>query len=170
MKRKTFGDMHCPIARSLERVGDWWNILILRDAFYGLTRFDEFQESLGIATSTLARRLEDLVASGLLARRLYCEKPPRHEYVLTDAGRDFRPVMLAMVVWGNRHFAPEGASIELADVETGAPLDLVLTDRATGRSVERVRLVPGPAADASMRRRIAESAARSRILSGDERA
>ena len=157
MKRKTFGHMQCPIARSLERVGDWWNILILRDAFYGLSRFDEFQESLGIATSTLSRRLEDLVASGLLERRLYCEKPPRHAYVLTDAGRDFRPVMLAMVGWGNRHFAPEGASIEIADAETGARLDLVLADRATGRPIDKVRIVAGPAADEAVRERIARA-------------
>ena len=170
MKRKTVGHMQCPIARSLERVGDWWNILILRDAFYGLRRFDEFQESLGIATSTLARRLDDMVAAGLLERRLYCERPPRHEYVLTAAGRDFRPVLLAMVGWGNRQFAPEGPSIELADAETGAPVDLVPVDRATGRRVERVRVVPGPAADAAMRRRITESAARSRLLSRDARA
>ena len=155
MKRKTFGHMQCPIARSLERVGDWWNILILRDAFYGLSRFDEFQESLGIATSTLSRRLDDLVASGLLERRLYCEKPPRHAYVLTDTGRDFRPVMMAMVGWGNRRFAPEGASIELVDAETGALVDLVPTDRATGRRVETVRVVAGPAADEAIRRRVA---------------
>ncbi len=159
MKRKTFGDMQCPIARGLERVGDWWNILILRDAFYGLRRFDEFQESLGIATSTLARRLDDMVASGLLERRLYSERPPRHDYVPTDVARDFRPVMLAMLAWGNRHFAPEGASVELADAETGAPIDPVLVDRATGRPVTKVRVVAGPAAGESLRRRI-DTAAR----------
>ena len=155
MKRKTFGHMQCPIARSLERVGDWWNILILRDAFYGLSRFDEFQTSLGIATSTLSRRLDDLVASGLLDRRPYCEKPPRHEYVLTQAGRDFRPVLHAMLGWGNRHFAPEGTSIELADAATGALVDLVPVERGTGRIVERVKIVAGPAADASIRQRVA---------------
>ena len=163
MKRKTFGHMQCPIARSLERVGDWWNILILRDAFYGLTRFDEFQASLGIATSTLSRRLDDLVASGLFRRRLYCEKPPRNQYVLTDAGRDFRPVMMAMVGWGNRHFASEGASIELADAETGAPVDLVPVERGTGRLVSRVRVVAGPAADAAIRERVARIPALRRL-------
>ncbi len=146
--------MQCPVARGLERVGDWWNILILRDAFYGLKRFDEFQTSLGIATSTLARRLDDMVASGLLARRLYCERPPRHEYVLTDAGRDFRPVLLAMVGWGNRNFAPEGASIEIADAETGQRVDLVMVDRATGREPRRLRPVAGPAADDIIRQRL----------------
>ena len=69
MRRKSFGNMQCPIARSLERVGEWWSILILRDASLGLTRFDEFQESLGIAPNILTRRLKALVEAGLLARR-----------------------------------------------------------------------------------------------------
>ena len=154
MKRKTFGHMQCPVARSLERVGDWWNILILRDAFYGIRRFDEFQQSLGIASSTLSRRLDDLVASGLLEKRLYNERPPRHEYVLTQAGRDFRPVLLAMVGWGNRNFAPEGASVLIADSETGETVDPVLVDRATGRELSSIRPIAGPAADALTRKRM----------------
>ena len=97
MQRKSFGDMQCPIARSLERVGEWWSILILRDAFHGLTRFDEFQKSLDIAPNILTRRLAALVESGLLERRRYSERPPRDEYILTDLGRDFRPVMQALL-------------------------------------------------------------------------
>jgi len=108
MQRKSFGNMQCPIARSLKRVGEWWSILILRDALHGLTRFDEFQQSLPIAPNMLARRLNALVDSGLLERRRYCERPPRDEYLLTDRGRDFRPVLLSLVAWGNKHFAPEG--------------------------------------------------------------
>jgi DNA-binding HxlR family transcriptional regulator len=69
MRHKSFGNMQCPIARSLERVGEWWSILILRDAFHGLSRFDEFQENLGIAPNMLARRLKSLVEAGLLERR-----------------------------------------------------------------------------------------------------
>ena len=145
--------MPCPVARSLERVGDWWNILVLRDAFYGIRRFDDFQASLGIATSTLARRLDSLVESGLLERRLYCERPPRHEYVLTETGRDFRPVMLALLAWGNRHFAPEGPSVELADRVTGARIDPVIVDRLTGRPVTDAYIVAGPAANDALRRR-----------------
>src|SRR4051794_9721287 len=97
MQRKSFGRMACPIARSLERVGEWWSILILRDAFYGLTRFDEFQTSLGIAPNILTRRLNALVEAGLLKRRRYSQRPPRYEYVLTERGLDFRPVMQAML-------------------------------------------------------------------------
>jgi DNA-binding HxlR family transcriptional regulator len=79
MHRTSFQDAYCPIARSLERVGEWWSILILREAFYGMTRFDEFQKSLGIAPNMLSRRLAGLVEAGLLEKRAYSEKPPRHE-------------------------------------------------------------------------------------------
>src|SRR5919204_89646 len=111
MQRKSFGRMTCPIARSLERVGEWWSILILRDAFHGLTRFDQFQKSLDIAPNMLTRRLNALVKGGLLERRRYSERPPRYEYLLTERGRDFRPVLLALLAWGNKHFTPEGASV-----------------------------------------------------------
>ena len=128
--------MPCPIARGLERVGEWWSILILRDAFYGLTRFDEFQKSLGIAPNMLTRRLSGLVEAGLLERRRYSERPPREEYLLTERGRDFRPVLLAFMAWGNRHFTPEGRSVELVDAATGIAADPVLVDRATGRLLD----------------------------------
>src|SRR5881394_89406 len=104
MQRKRFGRMLCPIARSLERVGEWWSILILRDALGGLTRFDQFQRSLDIAPNMLMRWLNGLVEAGLLERRRYSERPSRDEYVLTARGRDFRPVVVALYVWGNRHF------------------------------------------------------------------
>ena len=157
MRRTGFADLPCPIARSLERVGEWWSILILRDAFAGLTRFEEFQDSLGIAPNMLTRRLTALVEDGLLERRRYSERPPRHEYVLTERGRDFRPVLLAMMAWGNRHFAPEGASVQIVDAQTGAPADPVLVDRATGRPIIGPDFVvaPGPAAGEGTRRRLA---------------
>jgi DNA-binding HxlR family transcriptional regulator len=160
MQRKSFGAMRCPIARSLERVGEWWSILILRDAFHGLTRFDQFQDSLGIAPNMLTRRLNALVESGLLERRRYSEHPPRHEYVLTERGRDFRPVLWALLTWGNKHFAPEGASVVLADAATGALADPVLIDRVSGKVMtsETFRSVPGPAANGSTRARHSRSA------------
>ena len=132
MQRKSFEAMSCPIARSLERVGEWWSILILRDAFQGLTRFDEFQKSLDIAPNMLTRRLKALVEAGLLERRRYSERPPRDEYLLTERGRDFRPVLWSLLAWGNKHFAPEGASVLLVDSATGTPADPVLVDRARG--------------------------------------
>src|ERR1700733_1397021 len=133
MQHKGFADMPCPIARSLERVGEWWSILILRDAFKGKTRFDQFQKSLGIAPNMLTRRLNTLVESGLLERRLYSEKPPRHEYVLTPRGHDFRPVLWALVAWGNKHFPPEGETVVVVDAETGEQADPVLVDSRSGR-------------------------------------
>jgi len=164
MQRASFGSMACPIARGLERVGEWWSILILRDTFSGMTRFDEFQKSLGIAPNMLTRRLNALVAAGLLQRYRYSLHPPRHEYLLTERGRDFRQVLLAMFAWGNRHFAPEGASIVIADARTGAQADPILVDRTTGRLIvdPDYVLAPGPAATETVRRRLA--GARGRLL------
>ena len=155
MRRKSFGHMQCPIARSLERVGEWWSILILRDASLGLMRFDEFQESLGIAPHILTRRLKALVEAGLLERRRYSERPPCDEYVLTQAGRDFRPVLWALLAWGNKHFAPEGASVVVVDSRTGVEADPVLVDGKSGRplATPAFRSAAGPAADARTRRR-----------------
>src|ERR1700748_2678726 len=133
MQRKSFGTMPCPIARSLERVGEWWSILILRDAFRGLSRFDQFQASLGIAPNMLTKRLNALVDSGLLEKRAYSEHPPRPEYVLTGRGRDVRPVLWALLAWGNKHFAPEGPSVVVVDSKTGEMADPVLVDRKSGR-------------------------------------
>src|SRR4051794_32720847 len=101
MRRKSTARSDCPIARSLDRVGEWWSILIIRDALNGLARFDEFQENLGIAPNMLARRLARLVDAGLLEKRCYSTRPRRYEYRLTPRGRDFRPVLLAFLDWGN---------------------------------------------------------------------
>lgn len=156
MKRKNLGAMQCPIARGLERVGEWWSILILRDAFAGMTRFDEFQKSLGIAPNMLTRRLTALVEAGLLERHRYSEHPPRDEYRLTRRGQDFRPVLLTMLAWGTRHFAPEGPSVRIVDAETGAEADPVLVDRITGRPLigPHYVLVPGPTAAEATRQRL----------------
>ncbi len=153
MQRTNFGDMPCPIARALDRVGEWWSMLILRDALAGITRFDAFQKRLGIAPNMLSRRLDGLVESGLLERRRYNERPPRDEYVLTERGRDFQPVLHALLAWGNRHFAPDGVNIVLADAETGALADPVMVDRITGRPLDQgfVKLT-GEAARAAVAR------------------
>ena len=157
MQHKSFGKMACPIARSLERVGEWWSILIIRDALHGFRRFDEFQKSLNIAPNILTRRLSALVDAGLLERRRYSERPPRYEYILTERGRDFRPVIVAMFAWGNRHFAPEGASVLLVDKKTKAPVDPVLVDRKSGKPLNERDFVfaAGPAASERTRRRYA---------------
>jgi len=164
MQRTSFGNMQCPIARSLERVGEWWSILILRDAFHGLTQFDQFQKSLGIAPNMLTRRLNALVENDLLEKRLYQQHPPRYEYVLTERGRDFRPVLWVLLAWGNRHFAPEGPSVVVVDAATGEPADPVLIDRNSGKvmTAATFRSVPGPAADERSRARLLGSMAQAR--------
>lgn len=155
MKRKSFQQMRCPIARSLERVGEWWSILILRDAFAGLTRFDEFQRSLGIAPAMLTRRLNALVQAGLLERRRYCDRPPRDDYVLTPSGRDFKPVLVLLQEWGSAHFAPEGASVITVNSQTGLKAEPVLMDRVSGLPITDsfFRTAPGPAASTSIHQR-----------------
>ena len=107
MQHTSFRTSPCPVARSLEYVGEWWSIMILRDAFRGLTRFDQFQKSLGIAPNILSRRLRALVEAGLLQKSRYSDHPPRDEYLLTEAGRDFGPVLRALVTWGKTHFPSE---------------------------------------------------------------
>lgn len=157
MLRTRFKTMNCPIARSLDRVGEWWTILILRDAFSGFTRFDEFEQNLGIAPNMLIKRLEGLVESGLMEKRCYSARPPRHEYLLTERGRDFRPVLLALLAYGNRHFAPEGASVMVVDAQTGAPAEPTIVDRNSGRPLTEpdFAIVAGPAASETTKARLA---------------
>ena len=133
MQRKSFADMACPIARSLEQVGEWWSMLILRDAFAGKTRFDEFQQSLGIAPNMLARRLASLVEAGMLERRPYSLRPPRDAYLLTERGRDFRTVLVALLAFGHRHFAVAGGGTRIVDARTGATAEPMLVDRRSGK-------------------------------------
>ncbi|SMC73007.1 winged helix-turn-helix transcriptional regulator [Kibdelosporangium aridum] len=102
MKRSSLARWPCSIARTMDLLGDWWTPLVLRESFYGIRRFDEFQRTLGIARNTLTERLTRLVAEGLLEKQMYQEKPLRYEYVLTEKGRDFFAVLLAMTRWGDR--------------------------------------------------------------------
>ena len=133
MQRKSFADMACPIARSLEQVGEWWSMLILRDAFAGKRRFDEFQQSLGIAPNMLTRRLASLVEAGMLERKPYSVRPPRDEYLLTERGRDFRTVLVALLAFGHRHFSVAGGGARVVDAATGETVDPMLVDRRTGK-------------------------------------
>src|SRR6201991_651293 len=157
MRRKSLEKANCPIARSLERVGEWWSILILRDALHGYTRFEEFRESLGVAPNILTTRLARLVDDGFLEKRQYSEKPPRFEYVPTQRGRDFRPVLLSLMAFGNKHFAPEGAMVEVVNTKTGKPADIGVYDKATGLPIAApdFKMVPGPAATARTKARYA---------------
>jgi DNA-binding HxlR family transcriptional regulator len=108
----------CPVARTLQLIGEWWTVLIVRDAFPGLTRFDQFRRSLDISPAIHANRLQALVDAGIMVRRRYSEHPPRDEYLLTDSGRALRPVIAALRVWGERHFGR--AQVEAEEHEPAA--------------------------------------------------
>ncbi|MBX5040145.1 helix-turn-helix transcriptional regulator [Rhizobium lentis] len=157
MQRTSFSHFKCPAARALESVGDWWSILILRDAFQGLSRFDEFQKSLGVAPNILTRRLKHLTDEGLFERRLYQERPARYEYVLTEKGRDFFPVLMALFSWGSRLIPQEDLAFLLSDAASGNTRETILVDARTGDEItpENTSLLAGPAADDEVRERIA---------------
>lgn len=120
----------CPVARGLQSVGDTWSILILRDAHVGLTRFDQFRKSLGIVPTMLTKRLRALTEDGLLEKRVYSERPPREEYVLTDAGRDFLPILMMIGAWAHRHC--DGELARYVDVESGGEIEPIGIDAVTG--------------------------------------
>jgi DNA-binding HxlR family transcriptional regulator len=157
VRRKSFSGMQCPIARSIESLGDGWSLLILRTAFMGACRFQEFQSLLGIPPNTLSCRLDALIQHGLLTRETYCEHPPREAYRLTPKGVDVLPVLLALTAWGNRWLATEGVAIECVDAQTGRRLDPVVVDRRTGRPLlaGAVALQAGPGARPELRRALA---------------
>ena len=124
----------CPIARSLALVGDAWSMLIMRDAHAGLTRFDDFRKNLIIAPTMLTARLSALTEEGMLEKRRYSERPPRDEYVLTQAGRDFLPVLFAIGAWG-RKYRGTGDVTRFFDAEAGTEIDAVTIDRVTGAPI-----------------------------------
>ncbi|QWB24425.1 MULTISPECIES: helix-turn-helix domain-containing protein [Streptomyces] len=114
MRRTSFDTWPCSIARTADILGDAWTLLVLREVFYGESRFDGFIGTLGIARNTLTDRLRRLESEGLLERRAYQTDPVRHEYLLTDKGRDFFGVLAAINAWGDRWLAgDEGAPVVL---------------------------------------------------------
>lgn len=134
MDDKNISNEPCPIARSLAFAGDAWSLLILRDAHAGLTRFDQFRKSIGIAPTILTRRLAMLTEEGLLEKRLYSERPPREEYLLTAAGRDFLPVLFMIGAWG-RQYRGGGKLVRFLDAETGTEIKAVAVDEVTGAKI-----------------------------------
>jgi DNA-binding HxlR family transcriptional regulator len=156
MQPKKKPNRECPTARTLESVGEWWSILILRDACQGCTRFDEFQRSLGIAPNILARRLKHLTERGLFERRLYHKRPKWYEYVLTQKGRDFFPVVVAMFAWGNKYLSPDGESLLMADRASSLKVEpiVVAADTLAPITLDNVVLIPGPKASRDMHKRL----------------
>ncbi len=124
----------CPVDRGLSRVGDRWSMLILRDVERELTRYEQLRTSLGIAPNILSRRLAALTEAGLLEKRRYSQRPPRDEYLLTDAGRDFLPILMAIGAWG-RKYNGAGALSHHLDVETGEAVRPLVVDANTGAPI-----------------------------------
>lgn len=136
------GDIRCPIARSLEVLGDRWTLMIVRDALLGATRFSQFRDSLGIPRDVLTTRLQTLVDGGVLERSTYRAEGerPRDEYLLTDAGRDLIVVIGALGDWAGRHRpVSERPLVSVADATTGHPASVTFVD-AAGRAVHAARL------------------------------
>lgn len=138
--------MHCSVAQCLEVVGDWWTMLIVRDTFFGVRRFDEFQERLGISRNILNQRLNWLVGQDVLEKVPYSERPLRYEYRLTAKGRDLWPILNAMRQWGDKHAAPDGPPLKLVHKTCGHMTEAVLTCSRCGKriSARDVRSMPGP--------------------------
>jgi DNA-binding HxlR family transcriptional regulator len=162
MDRVDFSRMRCPVARTMAVLGERWAILVMREAFYGTRRFDAFQRHLGIASNILSARLRTLVAHGVL-ERVAPERGSggRHDYRLTEKGRDFFPAYLALKRWGDRWMAdPEGPLLVLLDKVTGEPVTSPMPRRATGEAlgVEDVAIVPGPGATDQVRERFGAGA------------
>ncbi len=147
MRRTSLADFHCSVARTVDIIGEWWTPLIVRDAFYGRSRFEDFQRSLGLARNVLTVRLERLVDAGIMERQRYQDHPPRDEYVLTEKGRDLFPIIAALLAWGDKWTAGEaGPPLLLIHEPCGKPGTLRATcDQCGGAmSLDDIRPVPGP--------------------------
>ena len=145
MERKSFAEMDCSVAQCLEVVGEWWSMLIVRDAFLGVTRFDEFQRRLGISRNVLQQRLTALVDAGVLVKVPYSTKPPRSEYRLTARGKDLWPMLTAMRQWGDQHAAPNGSPVQVVHTACGSAAPNVLVCSSCGQRVTAsdVAIEPG---------------------------
>jgi DNA-binding HxlR family transcriptional regulator len=154
----------CSIAGALEVVGERWSLLIVRDIFLGLRRFDEIQADLGIARNVLQARLSKLIDQGVLERRPYEERPPRHEYRLTEKGLDLWPTVVALMQWGDRYAAPAGGPAVLLEHRgCGGAVDEHRVCEACGAHLTvheaRALVGPGASADHPLRRRASQQAA-----------
>jgi DNA-binding HxlR family transcriptional regulator len=140
-RRARFDRWPCPIARATDLVGERWMPLVLREAFSGRRRFEDFQSALGVPRAVLAKRLDRLVDEGLMVRVPYVERPVRYEYRLTDKGRAFWDVLAAMWRWGSDWLWDEKAvPVVLVDHETGREVRPAVVDENTGVRLDVRRL------------------------------
>ena len=146
VERKSFAGMHCSVAQCLEIVGDWWTLLIVRDVFMGVLRFEEFQQRLGISRNILIQRLTSLVEHGILEKIRYSDHPPRYEYRLTATGRDLWPVLDAMRQWGDKYAAPDGPPVKMIHTSCGHVAESVMTCSCCGEplALRDMTAISGP--------------------------
>ena len=151
MRRTRFEDAACPIARTTDLMGDWWTPIIMREAFLGRRRFDDFQKALSVSRGVLSKRLSRLVEEGLLERHAYEKRPPRFEYVLTEKGRAFYPVLAAMWRFGEDWLWAEGeeSPLQLFDRASGEVVAPQVVDERTGRAIDVRKLRLGRRGDDS---------------------
>lgn len=134
MQRTQFDDRACSVAQTVDVIGEWWTPLILRDIFYGVRRFDALRKNLGISRKVLTQRLNRLVEAQILQRKVYQEHPPRHEYCLTERGKELFPIIVTLMAWGDKWLAEEPL-VQLVDRETERPLRPVLIDANSGQEI-----------------------------------
>ncbi len=142
MRRKSFEAMTCSVAQCLELTGERWTPLIIRDLLFGVSRFDELQQRLGISRNVLVDRLRDLEEHGLVTRVPYQTNPERHDYVLTDKGSDLWPVIAAMREWGNRWAAPDGPPVVVAHRGCAREVRVVPACSECGQVLTQDELIP----------------------------
>jgi DNA-binding HxlR family transcriptional regulator len=148
VRRKSFEEMNCSVAQSLEVVGEWWTMLIIRDCFLGVSRFDDFQQRLGISRNILTERLDHLVAKEVLVKVAYQEHPVRYDYRLTHKGRDLWAVLTALREWGDRWEADDGPPVVIEHRGCGDQITVVPTCSSCGEHLDArsVRALAGPGA------------------------
>jgi len=148
MLKRDYEGQVCSIARSLELVGDRWTLLIVRDLILGLSRFDEFVESLGIASNVLTDRLNRLVEEEIAERIPYSERPDRFEYRLTAKGRELGAVLLALMQWGDRHVSKKPPRIARRRSDRSRVSVALVAADGSPVTPGDLELVPGPGARA----------------------
>ena len=164
MKSQTFDALNCSVARALEQVGDWWTLLIIREAFFGVRRFNEFEQHLAISRNTLSERLNKLVDFGILEREKVVGRGNPQDYKLTRKGLDLFAVIVALMQWGDKWINHEqGAPVILVERSNGVEIGTVQVVSRKGRPLRasQVAVEPGPGADASILVRASQSSEQS---------
>jgi DNA-binding HxlR family transcriptional regulator len=169
MKLQTFDALNCSVARALEQVGEWWTLLIVREAFLGVQRFSEFEQRLGISRNILSERLSKLVEVGILERQKVVGRGNPQNYKLTRKGLDLFPVIVALLQWGDKWINHEqGAPVILLERESGSEIAPIQLMSRTGVPLRLSRLVieAGPGADETILARVSQTAAQTDHASG----